>query len=535
MKKNLFLCASAILASAAILIPACKPDKKTAAVEFNPLSETVINVGKEGGACEFKYEIVNPTSTGQVKAELQQGIDWITDLSTQEYGTIRFNVAISEIEEPREATISLSYEGINIDLTVRQSKGEYIPPFSITVHDMDYISAKWDITAKDKEMTYLNMIVDKSTWDSFPTFEEYFAYNMKVLEQKAAAESLSLADYLRYNILVSGDTTNVSVSGLVPDTEYVIYAFGLTPEQELLSEVCYEVFKTDPVQMQDVKFDIQCTPSFNSVTVTVTPDNNDIYYMYAVTEGTGHSPEEIMEKYQIYVNGLIQEFLSYGAAGVDIPTIVSWIASQGPVTEQIDELTPTTGYTAYAMSIDPTSGVFNSLPTLVEFSTTEEVGDWQSTLTDDYTLDLSSAVGTAVCYRDYYGTGGYNWQIKLKPEDGVSCDELDIELVVNSTVFEDGIVSGTYNVAKDNSDPVPGEFLAGEYFYGYLYTWYKGGWDADGKPQSKAPATGGTITVTNHGDGTYTIGFSLEDDRSTPRIFSGSWTGTMDLSDRYAN
>ena len=242
-----------------------------------------------------------------------------------------------------------------------------------------------------------------------------------------------------------------------------------------------------------------------------------------------------MDSYQIYVNSLIQEFLSYGAAGVDITTIVDWIASKGPVTEVIDELTPLTGYTAYALSIDPASGVFNSLPTLVEFTTTEEVGDWQSTLSEDYTLDLSSAVGTAECFRDYYGTGGYNWQIKLKPEDGVSCDELDIELVVNSTDFADGIVSGTYSVASDNSDPMPGEFLAGEYFYGYLYTWYKGNWDADGKPQSKAPATGGSITVTNHGDGTYTIDFSLKDDRPTPKTFSGSWTGKIDLRDRYAD
>ncbi|HJB43316.1 MAG TPA: hypothetical protein IAB87_00805 [Candidatus Coprenecus merdipullorum] len=532
MKKNLFL--STALAAAVILVSACEPDKTTE-VQFNALSETTIDIDKNGGICEFKYEIVNPTPKGVLTAELQEGVDWITGLSTQEYGKIRFNVEISEEETAREAVISLNYEGIGIDLTVRQGKGEYIPPYSIYIHDVSYLSAKWDITAKDKEMTYLNMIVDKATWDSFPTFEEYLAYNMEALTINAAAKSMTLEEYLEYNILISGDTTDISVSSLVPDTEYVVYAFGFTPEQELLSEVSYETFKTDPIQMLDVNFNIECTPSFNSVTMSVTPPDNNLYYMYAVTEGTGHSPEEIMDSYQIYVNSLIQEFLSYGAAGVDITTIVDWIASKGPVTEVIDELTPLTGYTAYALSIDPASGVFNSLPTLVEFTTTEEVGDWQSTLSEDYTLDLSSAVGTAECFRDYYGTGGYNWQIKLKPEDGVSCDELDIELVVNSTDFADGIVSGTYSVASDNSDPMPGEFLAGEYFYGYLYTWYKGNWDADGKPQSKAPATGGSITVTNHGDGTYTIDFSLKDDRPTPKTFSGSWTGKIDLKDRYAD
>lgn len=532
MKKMIF---SAILASAAaFIISSCEPEKPQ--VQFNPLSETTIHMDKNGGACEFRYEIVNPTHTGVITSEILPDSDWITGLSTQVYGVVRFNVEVSEVEQPREATVRLSYEGINIDITVSQSAGEIIPPFTISIHDIDYLSAKWDITAKDKEMTYLNMIVDKSTWDSFPSFDDYLAYNMEVLAQNAASESMSLEEYLTYNILTSGDTTDISVSSLVPDSEYVVYAFGFTPQQELLSDVVYEVFRTESIEMLDITFDINCTPSSNSVTMSVTPPDNDIYYMFAVTEGKGHSPEDIMDSYQIYVNSLIQEFLSYGAAGVNIATIVDWIATRGPVTnEVIDELTPLTDYTAYALSIDPASGVFNSLPTLFEFTTLEETGDWESTLTDDYTLDLSSAIGEAVCWKDYYNCGGYYWEIDIKPSDGVSCDELDIALVVNSTDFAYGIPTGTYNVAKSIEDPLPGEFLPGEYFYGYSNTWYKGNWDADGKPQSKAPATGGSITVTNHGDGTYTIDFSLKDDRPTPKTFSGSWTGKIDLKDRYAD
>lgn len=73
MKKKLFL--TALLASA-VMFSACKPTKvDEQKTEFNPLSETTINVNKEGGACEFKYEIVNPTPTGAVTAKLQDGID----------------------------------------------------------------------------------------------------------------------------------------------------------------------------------------------------------------------------------------------------------------------------------------------------------------------------------------------------------------------------------------------------------------------------------------------------------------------------
>ena len=269
----------------------------------------------------------------------------------------------------------------------------------------------------------------------------------------------------------------------------------------------------------------------NSVVLNVDPDNDDIRYLIGYEEGTEYTADEIMKLCQTALTADIQEFLAYSST-VTIAQIVNWLSFQGDDSVEFPDLLPATAYTAYAVSVDSTSGILNSVPVLHNFSTLEESGDWYSTLKEDYTLDLENAVATAVCYKDYYNTGGYNWQIKIKPEDGVSGDEIDIELVVHSTSFDDGIPTGTYNVAVDNTDPMPGEFLAGEYFWGYLYTWYKGNFGEDGKPQSVAPATGGTIDVTNHGDGSYTVKFSLEDDRTVPRIFSGSWTGNMELSER---
>ena len=98
MKKNLLL--SAALAAAVTLISACEPEKKTV-VEFNPISETSFTMDKNGGTCEFRYEIVNPTQTGEISASIQEGVDWITGLSTQEYGVVRFNVEVSEEDAPK--------------------------------------------------------------------------------------------------------------------------------------------------------------------------------------------------------------------------------------------------------------------------------------------------------------------------------------------------------------------------------------------------------------------------------------------------
>lgn len=526
-KTFLFLTVSAL----AVFFTSCKQDDKKTATEFNPLSETTFNLDKSGGECLFKYEIVNPNDAA-LEAVLEDGVDWITDINTGTYGEVRFNVAVSEVETARTAAITLNYGTLSIELKVNQSEGEVIPAFDNNVTSKDHVSVVWNLTAKDKEMTYVNMIVDKATWDMYDTFDEYLKYNMEMLTEAASQSYMTLEEYLKNEILSSGDAADVKVKGLVPNTEYVIYAYGFTAKQELLSDVCYETVKTDEVEILDVTFDITCEADVDSVKLTIAPSDNDIYYLYSVTEGHGHSPEDILERYQKYLNSVIEEFLSYGAAGVTLETIISWIADRGPVTGSVNELTPLTEYTAYAVSVDPVSGVLNSLPSLKEFTTLEMEEDCLSTLTGDYTLDFSGAVATFQCKKDYYNNGYYNWIINIKSPDGVSCDEIKIDLMVESTDIADGVLSGTYTVASqspDFRDPVGGEFIAGEYFYGYLYTWYKGDFGSDGKPQSVAPAMGGTAEITNHGDGSYTVKFDFEDDRINTNIFSGTWTGTPDI------
>lgn len=537
MRKASFFLFAAL---AAVMSVSCNPDEKkpqTGATEFKPLSETTINVDKSGGEVIFKYEVVNPTEAA-VEATLQDGVDWITDLNAHSvYGEVSFHVAVNEQESTREAEIHLAYGDLSIDLTVIQGEGEYIEPFQINIKEVDYMAVTWDVIAKDQEMPYINMIVDKATWDSFASFDEYFDYSLDRISESAAGAGLTLEDYIEQSLLIYGDTLDVSTKGLLPATEYIIYAIGLTPEQEKLSEVCWESFTTGEIPTVDVDFTIVCETSPTSVVISVTPDDDEVYYMFSFVDGSGHNPDDVRDSYQLYVNGLIEEFREYGL-NMPIEQIILGIASHGPDTynseEYGEELTPSTTYTAFAVAVDLYTGIFNSEAALKEFTTDEmPQGEWESTLTSDYELDLSGAVGTVQYKSDYYRNGYDNWIVSIKSADGVSGDEIKLDFMAEAGSLEAGIPTGTYNVmstSPDYLDPVAGDVLPGEYFYGYLYTWYKGDFDADGKPQSVAPAKGGTLNVTNHGDGTYTFEFSFVDDSPLQNEFSGSWTGSLTVS-----
>ena len=531
-----------LAAAAAVLSVSCNKDEKpeTAVTdpEFKPLSETTFNVDKAGGSFEFLYDIVNPTED-MVIAELQEGVDWITEPDTRStFGKVTFDVLPNEEETSREASISLSYGSLGVELKVIQSEGEVIPAYQINIKEIDYMAVTWDVTAKDQEMPYINMIVDKESWDAYDSFEEFFKFSLITINQNAQSAGLTLEDYIEQSLIIYGDTLDVSTKGLLPATEYVIYAVGLTPEQEMLSEVCYQSLTTKDMPMVDVNFTITCETSPTSVVISVTPDDDEVYYMFSFVDGSGHNPDDVRDSYQLYVNGLIEEFREYGL-NMPIEQIIPWIASHGPDTysseEYGEELTPSTTYTAFAVAVDLYTGIFNSEAALQEFTTDEmPQGEWESTLTSDYELDLNGAVGTVQYKPGYYGTEDDNWIVNIKSADGVSGDEIKLDFMAEAGSLEAGIPTGTYNVmsaSPDDMDPVAGDVLPGEYFYGYLYTWYKGDFDADGKPQSVAPAKGGTLNVTNHGDGTYTIEFSFVDDSPLQNEFSGSWTGAITVSE----
>ena len=531
-----------LAAAAAVLSVSCNKDEKPEPAvtdpEFKPLSETTFNVDKAGGSFEFLYDIVNPTED-MVIAELQEGVDWITEPDTRStFGKVTFDVLPNEEETSREASISLSYGSLGVELKVIQSEGEVIPAYQINIKEIDYMAVTWDVTAKDQEMPYINMIVDKESWDAYDSFEEFFKFSLITINQNAQSAGLTLEDYIEQSLIIYGDTLDVSTKGLLPATEYVIYAVGLTPEQEMLSEVCYQSFTTKDMPMVDVNFTITCETSPTSVVISVTPDDDELYYMFSFVDGSGHTADDVRDSYQLYVNGLIEEFRGYGL-NMPIEQIIPWIASHGPDSYSSEEygevLTPSTTYTAFAVAVDLYTGIFNSEATLQEFTTDEmPQGEWESTLTSDYELDLNGAVGTVQYKPGYYGTEDDNWIVSIKSADGVSGDEIKLDFMAEAGSLEAGIPTGTYNVmsvSPDDVKPVAGDVLPGEYFYGYLYTWYKGDFDADGKPQSVAPAKGGTLNVTNHGDGTYTIEFSFVDDSPLQNEFSGSWTGAITVSE----
>lgn len=148
-----------------------------------------------------------------------------------------------------------------------------------------------------------------------------------------------------------------------------------------------------------------------------------------------------------------------------------------------------------------------------------------STLTDDYTLDLEGASGSAQFWGDYYGNGTGNWIVVLES----AMDVVQLELITEEVDFNAGLTSAVYTPSVDPVNPAPGEYvtgyLDGDYLMGtnYMET-------LEGLIVGCAPAVSGDLGITNNGDDTYTISFAFTDDLG--HVWDGEWTGILDFSNR---
>ena len=123
MKKFFYLLLALPLAFAACEEtpePEPTPTPTPESPELYLVSNGVQYFEAEGGAGEIEYTLKNAEGTPQATCNAK----WITNITVvAENSMVTFNVAANEGEE-REATLTLSYETITIDVTIKQEAAE---------------------------------------------------------------------------------------------------------------------------------------------------------------------------------------------------------------------------------------------------------------------------------------------------------------------------------------------------------------------------------------------------------------------------
>lgn len=179
-----------------------------------------------------------------------------------------------------------------------------------------------DILPNDKDMEYVVMFAEQRyfTSNNIDTEEEILADDLNYILDLAEQYGVSVRELLEgLKWLVKGDKIGYQVENLYPDTEYVVYCYGVefrADTYDVTTDVNYTVITTTAPALINAEFSVESNVEGNSVSLTVTPDGYDgFYYGYIVPESDKYfiaEGEELTEEHiDHYRNRAFMEFGSY--------------------------------------------------------------------------------------------------------------------------------------------------------------------------------------------------------------------------------
>lgn len=151
-------------------------------------------------------------------------------------------------------------------------------------------------------------------------------------------------------------------------------------------------------------------------------------------------------------------------------------------------------------------------------------GDWISSLKGDKQFAFSDDIYSYALMYPNYPVAGFN-EFEIIVNDHESDESFILDFIVPDDVKSP---VGTYTVGS-LENPQAYTFIPGYYNYAVMLgTWC---WlqyiDGANDPVGQAPATDGTIEITENADGTFNINFTLKDDADPKHTVTASWTGEI--------
>ena len=268
--KRAFL--SIVMTVAALVgLSSCERDGDKAKESGIVLYNKEITVGVEAETLRFNYDIKNRIEGETLQVEC--AAEWLT-VDKIGAGVVELSVAQNNGKE-RVATLKLTYGKEKNTLRVRQQ--EYKAPLKLSVERVDATSVTFSVAALDDNTTWIGQVVGKEWFENY-TAEELLDEDMAYYRGVANDQDISLEEYLS-SVLSRGSHSNLRMAGLDPESDYVIYIYGLTAAGEVTSHIIHAEFRTEsPYTGNDVTYDIDVEVNRAIAKISITPSHEGVAY-----------------------------------------------------------------------------------------------------------------------------------------------------------------------------------------------------------------------------------------------------------------
>ena len=378
--KNLF---GIFAAMALVAFVGCENNSVETGDTTFKLETSELTVPATGGAQVVNYTITNHQNGNVVITNCAE--NWIKELSTATYGSISFNVAPNYKKEAREARIRVEYTGVELQyeiLVKQEASSQEMFEFDVVVNNATDLNLT--VTPADITSPFVCRIETKANMETFgfTVNDELLTDNdMALFREEASSHGQTLRNYLE-NIVHTGKSFDVIFEKLVPNTEYIVYAYHLDPSKAAVtSEVYrYEVTTSD-TEMLDVTFDMSFNIDGSYVEQTITPSNSEVYYFaeYMKVKDFYSYYGEDADIATTFVHKWNENVAIKNGMGYYASNIIDEYAKQGTQTFAHNELAAETEYVFYVFAVNPETA-FCASEIKIEHVTTEPVNESDMTI-----------------------------------------------------------------------------------------------------------------------------------------------------------
>ena len=295
MKLNrLFLSLLAIL-GVMLFTVSCQDEGSKTITEAGETSltfeTTEIELDGKGGTYALAYTLAYGIEGIDIAYECDA--DWITNLHAEESKLI-FDYAQNLGNKERVASIMVSYPNLKSTmLKVRQRINDSVT-FTMEVVSKSTTSCTTTITPSDPEATYIVYMAEVayllgaqiSTTEQL--FQDDYNYFMGFAEQVDAPK---LKEFMLMNYFAYQDTATIEWEGMMPGSEYVLYAYAIEFNEEnnnyyLASPITHQMVILEGPELNTVEFNVEVSVDGPVATYKIDPMSwEGKYYLSIYEEG----------------------------------------------------------------------------------------------------------------------------------------------------------------------------------------------------------------------------------------------------------
>lgn len=299
---------------------------KSGGNDGNPHLESLVNgditAGASGGQYEITYKLTNPAPDGRF--EVTSSESWINGFDSSQAGVIKFNVDASSFDDSRRGSVNVDYvfSGTKLSFTVSVVQAGITDAFLLSVSDVKETNVGCTVVPADKEMGYISLVIKQEMVAGFENDDAWFNDDMVYFDSMAGLWGVSRKDLIEQQYLQHGDFT-FQPTGLTPDTDYYLYAYGLEFKGDIperTTDIYKVAFKTRSFEPIEGELRIDVEVAGTTISVIVTPPDDTKYYLDCLNDAmldkySGTTEEKIRQHCQDYIQPWVKMGYDVGYVG----------------------------------------------------------------------------------------------------------------------------------------------------------------------------------------------------------------------------